>query len=59
MLIKLTVCKENGRLSYREIAVKPNERYSDTLDIVDLLEEAIYDALASAGTFVEEEVTNE
>lgn len=38
-----------------EIKVKPNSRYCDTLDVLYLLEEAIYEALESA----EIEVTNE
>lgn len=38
-----------------EITVKTNSRYCDTLDVLDLLEEAIYEALESA----EIEVTNE
>lgn len=38
-----------------EITVKPNSRYCDTLDILDLLEEAIYEALESAEIEVEDE----
>lgn len=58
MLIELIVHEGNERYSLCdcvEITVKPNSRYSDTFEVVDLLQEAIYEALESA----EIEVTDE
>lgn len=58
MLIELIVHEGDERVTIchsTEITVKPNTKYTDGLDILDLLEESIYEALESAGI----EVTNE
>lgn len=60
MLIELNVYEENdhnGLCDGVEFFIKSNSKYSDRFEVVDLLQEAIYQALDSADIEVSDEYT--